>query len=514
MKLEPVIGLEIHIQLKTKSKMFCACENVETDATPNTAVCPICLGHPGVLPSPNAQAFKFAIEFAQSLSFEIPKITKFDRKHYTYPDLPKGYQISQSDLPLGKNGHVLLEINNQTQRVQFERVHLEEDSAKNIVAPDGRILVDYNRAGTPLLELVTTPSIKSPKEAKLLLEELQKIARHLKISNADMEQGHLRCDANISMRPIPEETTKAPIQPNEHGFFPKTEIKNLNSFRNVERVLNYEIKRQSDLWNEGKPPEHQSTRGWDERRGMTVERRSKETSADYRYFVEPDIHSVFLSDEYLQSNLSDLSELPRDKAKRFQKQYHLTNADAKVIAQDLSVANWFEAVISELQKWLTARQASMADMPEEEWTKNNQKIVRQAAGWVTTKLFGILRQKSQTFQDLKITAEDFAEFLAMLYERQMNNAAAQVILKEMVETGFDPHRILEEKDLKQIIEPQNIVGIVDSVLADNPAIVADIKAGKITKAQYLVGQAMKLSKGKADPGIIRELLGNKLGITF
>ncbi|MFA6587508.1 MAG: Asp-tRNA(Asn)/Glu-tRNA(Gln) amidotransferase subunit GatB [Patescibacteria group bacterium] len=512
MTLEPVIGLEIHIQLKTKSKMFCACANVDTEVAPNTAVCPICLGHPGVLPSPNAQAFKFAVEFAQSLNFEIPALTKFDRKHYAYPDLPKGYQISQADLPLGKNGHVLFEIDGQTQRVQFERIHLEEDSAKNVKAPDGRILVDYNRAGTPLLELVTTPSIHSPKEAKLFLEELHKIARHLKVSKADMEQGHLRCDANISLRPIPEETLTAPIQPNEHGFFPKTEIKNLNSFRNVERALNYEIKRQTELWNEGKPPEKQSTRGWDERRGMTVEHRGKETSADYRYFAEPDIPTIELADEYLLQNTSDLVELPRDKTKRFQAQYNLSAAEAKQLAHDLHVANWFEAVVSELQKWITARQGAMPDMPEEEWTKINQKIIRKAAGWVTTKLFGILAEQQIAFQDLKVSPEDFAEFLTLLNEHQLNNTTALVLLQQMVKTGWDPHRIMSEQDLKQITDPRNIIGIVDRVLTENLEIVEDVKNGKVTKVQYLIGQVMKLSKGKADPDIVRDLLGNKLKI--
>jgi aspartyl-tRNA(Asn)/glutamyl-tRNA(Gln) amidotransferase subunit B len=512
MKLEPVIGLEIHIQLATTSKMFCACANVETEAPANSAVCPVCLGHPGVLPAPNQQAFNFAIRFAQSLNFEVPKLTKFDRKHYAYPDLPKGYQISQADLPLGKNGHLLIDVAGGTHRVQFERIHLEEDSAKNVHAPDGKILVDFNRAGTPLLELVTTPSLPSPEIAKALLIELQKIARHLGISNADMEAGHLRCDANISLRPSPEFFSQAPIQPNAQGFFPKTEVKNLNSFRSVERALKYEIQRQTKLWQTKQPPVSDSTRGWDERRGETTPQREKETSADYRYFAEPDIPFVALSDKYLQTNQTDLIELPREKAKRFKTQYQLSANDAKLLTTDLHLANWFEAVISELQKWLTSRQGQIAEMAEEDWTKANQKLVKHAAGWITTKLFGILKAEQLETRDLKITAEDFAEFLTMLYEHQMNSTVAQVVLKEMVKTGMDPHRILTEKDLRQLSDPKDIVGLVDQVLAENQEIVADIQAGKRTKAQYLIGQVMKLSKGKADPDIIKELLSNKLNL--
>lgn len=513
MNLETIIGLEIHIQLKTASKMFCRCENVDTDVPPNSAVCPICLGHPGILPVPNRQAIEYALRFALALEFQIPAFTKFDRKHYAYPDLPKGYQISQFDHPIGRDGHIFIDMNGETMRVQFERVHLEEDSAKNIRALNGEVLVDCNRAGTPLLELVTTPTLTSPAEAKLTLQELQRIARMLEISQADMEQGHLRCDANVSLRPVPEELSQAPFPPDDHGLYPKTEIKNLNSFRHVERALAYEIKHQAELWSLGTPPKHQSTRGWDERRGQTVEQRVKEDSADYRYFAEPDLPPIDLPNDYLSKLQREVPELPRAKRQRFQTQYSLSPLDAMILTERLDVANWFEAVVSELQKWFTTREGS-AEMPEEEWTKANHKVIRQAASWVTTRLFGAITEKGLSFSTLHITPEDYAEFIIMLVERQMNTTTAQTVLGCMAESGQDPHHILEAGGLQQVSDPKDIVVFVDKVLTENPEIVAEIKAGKPQKAQYLIGQIMKLSKGKADPTIVRELIAGKLGIAL
>lgn len=513
MQLETVIGLEIHLQLATKSKMFCSCANVDTDAAPNSAVCPICLGHPGTLPVPNQEAIAMAAKFAVALGFTLPAITKFDRKHYAYPDLPKGYQISQFDQPIGTNGSLIIDVAGKPQHVVFERVHLEEDAAKNIRALDGRVLVDYNRAGTPLVEVVTKPCLSSPAEAKALLQELQRVARYLTISLADMELGHMRCDANISLRPTPEFLRQAPFPANEHGFWPKTEIKNLNSFRHVERALSYEVQRQTALWEAGTPPQQEATRGWDEQRGETQVQRVKEGSADYRYFAEPDIPPIALSSAYLQHVTSEVVELPRAKRLRFQQQYNLTPEESTLLTNEVHVANWFEHVMSELQEWFASRTGA-ADVPEEEWTKANAKVVRQAATWVTTRLFGILAESGRPLEVQHVNPENFAELMTMLAERHLNLTTAQVVLKQMVLTGKDPHEIVEAGDLQQVTDATAIVGIVDRVLSENAEIVADVRAGRVAKAQFLVGQVMKLSKGQADPAIVRELLANKLGITL
>jgi aspartyl-tRNA(Asn)/glutamyl-tRNA(Gln) amidotransferase subunit B len=513
MQLETVIGLEIHIQLRTKTKMFCSCANVDTDAEPNSAVCPICLGHPGTLPQPNQEAIAMAVKFAIALGFTVPAVTKFDRKHYAYPDLPKGYQISQFDQPVGTNGSLIIDVAGKPQHVVFERVHVEEDAAKNIRALDGKVLVDYNRAGTPLIEIVTKPCLSSPVEAKVLLQEIQRIARYLHVSLADMELGHMRCDANISLRPSPELFRTAPFPPNANGFWPKTELKNLNSFRYVERALMYEVQRQTALWVAGTPPKQESTRGWNEQRGETVAQRLKEGSADYRYFAEPDIPPVALPPAYLQRVASDVVELPRAKRLRFQKQLNLTFEEASLLTNDEQVANWFEHVISELQEWFSARTGA-SEVPEEEWTKANAKVIRQTTTWVTTRLFGILAESGRPFEVQHITPENFAELMTMLAERHVNLTTAQVVLKQMVLTGKDPHDIVEGGNLTQVSDAAMIVGIVDRVLSENADIVADVKAGKVAKAQYLVGQVMKLSKGKADPTIVREFLANKLNITL
>lgn len=513
MELETVIGLEIHLQLATKSKMFCACANVDTEAAPNTAVCPICMGHPGTLPVPNREALNMALRLALALEFVVPALTKFDRKHYAYPDLPKGYQISQYDAPVGTRGHLLVDVAGREQRVLFERVHLEEDAAKNVRAVDGRVLVDYNRAGTPLVEMVTLPCLTTPEEAKALLQELQRVARFLGISRADMEQGHMRCDANISLRPAPDDRSRAPFPPNELGLWPKTELKNLNSFRHVERALAFEVQRQAALWHEGTPPAQQTTRGWDERRGQTVEQRVKEGSADYRYFAEPDIPPIAIPASYVESLASDVVELPRAKRLRFTAQYNLTTDEASRLTDDQGVAHWFEAVISELQEWFTARTGA-SEMPEEEWTAANAKVMRHVAAWVTTRYFGILAELGRPMEVTHVTPENFAELMVMLAERRVNQTVGQQVLRKMVETGEDPHEIVSSGDLAQVTDARAIVGIVDRVLTDHPEIVADVKAGKLAKAQFLVGQVMRLSKGKADPAIVREFIQNKLGITL
>ena len=358
---------------------------------------------------------------------------------------------------------------------------------------------------------MTEPCLTTPAEAKVLLQELQRISRYLGISLADMEEGHMRCDANISLRPIPEVGLKLPFEPNTTGFFPKTEIKNLNSFRHVERALAYEIKRQTELWNTGTPPAKEATHGWDPQRGVTVEQRVKEGSADYRYFAEPDIPPITLEAAYVQGMAKDIVELPRAKRVRFMAQYNIPAADAQLLTDTPDTANWFEDMMSELQAWFNDRSGS-DEVPEEEWTKQNSKIVQQAATWVTTRLFGILAEVGRPGEVSHVSPGHFAELMTMLAERRVNLTTGQVVLKRMVESGESPEDIVREGDLTQVTDASAIVGIVDRVLQENAEIVAEVKAGKVAKAQFLVGQVMKLSKGQADPGIVRELLGNKLGI--
>ena len=310
MELETVIGLEIHIQLKTKSKMFCSCNNAGEDLAPNTTVCPVCTGQPGVLPVPNREAIEWAVKTSLALNSKINPLSKFDRKHYFYPDLPKGYQISQYDLPIAEGGWVeidTIDANDQpiTRKINLVRLHAEEDAAKNIHGDDGSTYVDYNRGGTPLVEIVTQPDLKTPAEAKTFLQELQQIARYLDISHAEMEKGHLRCDVNISLRPK-----------GENKFYAKTEIKNLNSFRMVERALEYEIQRQTKLWAEGNPPTKLATRGWDDATQTTIEQRVKEEAADYRYFPEPDI-PPFKLEAVAEKMRALVPEMPATRRRRF-----------------------------------------------------------------------------------------------------------------------------------------------------------------------------------------------------
>ncbi len=370
----PIIGLEIHVQLKTKSKMFCACDNSGEDKSPNTTICPVCMGHPGVLPVPNKRAIEYAVLAALSLNCGILDFSKFDRKNYFYPDLPKGYQISQFDKPIGRQGYLeisptpslplekgegkggsssaLISALNQRQsastKIRLARVHLEEDAAKLLHMAS--TYIDFNRSGTPLLEIVTEPDIRSPQEAKIFLQELRLIMRYLGITSADMEKGHLRVDANISLSPLGPISPIGPIGP----INPKTEIKNLNSFKAVERALEYEIIRQTKLFEKGKPPKYQSTRGWNETKGITEEQRIKEESHDYRYFPEPDTPPLNLI-EFREMLKNKIPELPAAKRQRFQDEYGFNASDAKILTDDLHLANYTEKVISELYEWVKSQ---------------------------------------------------------------------------------------------------------------------------------------------------------------
>lgn len=513
MKLQPIIGLEIHVQLKTKSKMFCGCDNSGEGKPANTTVCPICMGQPGVLPVANKTAIEWSIMAAQALNCEIPEMTKFDRKHYFYPDLPKGYQISQYDQPIGVKGHITIDSKepdaaNGKRRVDITRLHLEEDAAKNFHSQDGKYtFVDFNRAGTPLMEIVTEPDIRSAEEAKTFMQELRLIMRYLDISDADMEKGHLRCDANISMA----EVKKGKL--NYDHFNPKTEIKNINSFNAVKRALEYEIKRQTKLFEEGNIPKQQSTRGWNEDKGVTEEQRTKEEAHDYRYFPEPDLPPLhfYISDSPIdvEKIKRELPELPQAKRKRFQEQFELPADQAKILTEDKNLAAYTEKVISELTSWL-ATTGEMEGTPEEIWDKNKGKISKLVSKWLINRLLFHLNNEGINISQCKITPENFAEFITIVYGGKINQASASKLLEEMYKTGKDPSNIMDEQDLTQIEDASELEEIVKKVIKNNPSQVELYKKGKTTVIQYFIGQVMKETKGKANPQIVKELLEKEL----
>lgn len=527
MHLESVIGLEIHIQLKTKSKMFCSCDNAGEDAPPNTTICPICLGHPGTLPVLNCEALRLGVLMGLALNCEIPIFAKFDRKNYFYPDLPKGYQISQYDEPVCGKGWLEIDIPTKNTedrtfaKIGIIRAHLEEDAAKLLHEPPpssspsqgGRSeegenkwsYVDFNRSGTPLLEIVTAPDFHSPLEARVFLQELRLIARSVGISDADMEKGHLRCDANISMREVVDSPTD---QEWASQLNPKTEIKNINSFRAVEHALKYEIRRQTELWEKGDPPRIQSTRGWDDTQNITVLQRTKEEAHDYRYFPEPDLpplEPVKISEEVR----SLLSELPRARRARFQDIYGFSPEDTRTLTEEKELADYAEEVISELRGWLISLE-TVEGTEDEIWKKNKSKLVKLVSGWLLSKLTGLMNEHSIHWKRLQITPENFAEFITLLYQSKINSTVGLQILAKMLLDGIDPSQAMEEGGLEQVSDTEEIEQIALKIINTNPEAVTNFKNGKANALMFLVGQMMKESKGKANPKIAEELLRKKL----
>ena len=510
MHLEPVIGLEIHVQLKTKSKMFCGCSNRGEFEPPNTTVCPVCLGQPGALPVVNAQAIDFGVLIGLALGGKIAGPSKFDRKNYFYPDLPKGYQISQKDLPVVEGGSVSVSVTEKDGRkhaatVRLNRVHLEEDAAKLLHSPDGKSsLVDFNRGGTPLAEIVTEPDLKSPAEAKAFLQELRLIMRYLGVSDADMEKGHLRCDANISLREAPDDPENEPLG----ALNPKTEVKNINSFRSVEKALEFEIERQTKLWEAGKPPAYGSTRGWDDEKNVTVEQRTKEEAHDYRYFPEPDLPPLDLTETAARLR-GHVPELPAQRRARLMEEHGFSEADARTMTDDRDLAEYADKVMSELQEWYESTPAADGGRPD--WAAHRAEFAKLAGGWLLTKLGGVMTELKIGLRELKITPENFAELLTMIQGKKVTGQNALVILTEMARTGGDPSQIAEEKELLMIEDTGGeLAAVAANVLSANPGVVADYKGGKTNALQFLVGQMMKATRGKASPQSCRELLEAEL----
>jgi len=496
-KYDVVIGLEIHAELKTKSKMFCECDNDSKGKAPNTVVCPICLGHPGTLPVPNKQAIEWTLLLGLGLNCQVNRLSKFDRKNYFYPDLPKGYQISQYDLPIVYNGH--LEVDGEN--VAITRIHLEEDTGKSM-HPAGKnySLMDYNRAGTPLIELVTEPVIKTAAATKKFCQKYQEILRYLDISDADMEKGQMRCEANVSVQEKGRWKYEGGgiIKPvGGYRLNPKVEVKNINSFKAIERAVEYEIARQVDTVLNGEKLV-QETRGWNEAKGETVSQRIKETSADYRYFPEPDIPPINISQHWIDEIKNKLIELPPAKMKRFKEEYDLSEYDTEILVGNKHLADYTEEVLSELRAWINAE--------GDTWERQKKKLAKITANWLTGEIFKHLKENNQDIKDLHIAPENFAELIALIYQNKINSSAGQSILKVMYETGGDPTNIMQDLGLEQIDDEAELEKVVNNIIINNPEQLEQYRAGKTNVLQFFVGLTMAATKGKANPKIVTEIL--------
>lgn len=449
------------------------------------------MGHPGTLPVPNKKAIEWTQLTGLALNCELALESKFDRKSYFYPDLPKGYQISQYDKPFCGKGELTIVVDGEERTIGITRIHLEEDAAKN-THPRGAdyTLVDYNRAGTPLIEIVTEPDIRSPREAKIFLQELQRIVRALGVSDADMEKGQMRCDANISLREKGSTTLN-----------PKTEIKNVNSFRFVERALDYEITRQSKMWEEGEIPSH-ATRGYDSEEGVTVEQRTKEEAADYRYFPEPDIPPFIFDTKYMNTIRKQLIELPSAKRNRFMDEYGLSSQQADLLIANKELAYMFEDAVSELRQ-LDKEQVdiSPAQVPE---------LVSIAIKIILREVRDIMTDEGLRYSDLKITTANFAELVVYVLQGKINRIAVRKVLDEMQKTAGDPDPIILKLGLEQVSETGELEKFVEQVIAENPEVVEKIASGKEGAIQFLMGQVMARSQGKANPTQVIALLRKKI----
>ncbi len=465
--MRTVIGLEVHAQLLTKTKLFCSCSADYFGAPPNTHTCPVCLGMPGALPVLNERAVEYALRAALALHCEIPRRSMFARKNYFYPDLPKGYQISQYDEPLAVRGYLDLPTG---KRVRIRRVHLEEDAGKLLHTDNGVSLVDFNRAGVPLIEIVSEPELSSPEEARLYMEELRRILRYLGICSGDMEEGSLRCDANISVSPDTE-------------LGAKIEIKNMNSFRAVEEALRFEEQRQREILERGGTLT-QETRLWNERTKQTEPMRGKEESEDYRYFPDPDLVPLEIADTWRERVEKSLQELPAQKRARWAQEYKLPEYDIAVLTDERPIAEYFESVVK---------------------LYNNPKDV---SNWMMSELLRLLKEAQTT--EIPLKPEHCARVLQMVSSRQINRTVAKDVLEESFKTGKAPDEIVREKGLLQISDESALAEIVMKVLAENPKAVADFKSGKETVISFLQGQVMKATGGKADPKKARDMLLRKL----
>jgi aspartyl-tRNA(Asn)/glutamyl-tRNA(Gln) amidotransferase subunit B len=475
---QAVIGMELHAQLQTRSKMFCGCSADYWEAPPNSHVCPVCLAMPGVLPVINAHAVEQTVRTGLALDCQIAPWSVFARKNYHYPDLPKGYQISQYELPLCHDGSLLIEGDDgQPKRIGIRRAHLEEDTGKSIHV-DGASLIDLNRAGVPLLEIVTEADMRSGEEAYRYLVKLRTILLYLGVNSGDMEKGAMRCEVNLSLR-TPEQAAAG-----EYGV--KVEVKNLNSFKAVRDSIAYEIQRQTAVL-DGGGQVRQVTMGWDENRRCTVVQRSKESSEDYRYFPEPDLPPLELSPEWVEQVRATLPELPDARAARFVGDYGLTPRDAAVLTADRPVAEWFEEAV-----------AAYGGLPKE------------IANWVTGQLFALLRTGEGDISSLPIRPTDLADLIKLVDSGTINRNTGKKVLEEMIAAGQPPAAIIAAQGLAQVSDEAGLAQVVDALLAANPGEVAKYHAGKTSLLGWFIGQVMKETRGKANPDLVRKLVAGRL----
>ena len=516
-KYKPVIGLEIHAELNTKTKMFCDSPNNPNETRPNTNVCPICMAYPGTLPVINLEAVKKTVKVGLALGSKINELSWFERKNYFYPDLPKGYQISQFEKPFCEGGSLKL---SNGKSVRITRVHLEEDTGRlvhdktefpisNFQFP--KSYVDFNRAGVPLMELVTEPDIETAKEAKEFGEELQLLLRYLGASESDMEKGQMRIEANISLSAIADNADlnqrgSARIDQRKSAVLgTKVEIKNLNSFKACERAIDYEITRQEKILEDGEKV-IQETRGWNENKGETFSQRTKEESHDYRYFPEPDLPPVRLAEAEIESLRVELPELPAQKRERFSGQYKITASDAQIFTASRELGDYFEKVASELDDW--ANTQINADLNQRGSARIDQRTsaIKLAANYLITEIQKLLSESGKKIADIKISPEDFSELIVLIFKNTISSSAAQTILKEMFETGADPNHVMESKNLAQMSDDGELRKSAQNIIAQNPQAVTDYKKGKSESLKFLVGQLMRATKGRANPQVSEEIL--------
>lgn len=475
MQYEPVIGLEVHAQLKTRTKIFCGCSTQFGNA-PNANTCPVCTGMPGVLPVLNMQAVSFAIIASLATNCKINHESRFDRKNYFYPDLPKGYQISQYAAPISEHGHLEIEVKGQAKRtIGITRIHMEEDAGKLIHDPArARSRVDLNRTGVPLIEIVSEPDIRSAQEAGAYLRKLHAVLKYINVCDGNMEEGSFRCDANISLRPF-----------GKKEFGTRTELKNLNSFKHVEKAIRYEIDRQTRVLYEGNAVV-QETRLWDPDKNRTHPMRGKEDAHDYRYFPDPDLVPLMVDDDWIKKAAARLPELPDEKKQRFISDFGLDDDDAAVLTVSVDLADFFENTAKPL--------------------KNK----KQAANWIMTTLLGMLNAKGIDIADSPVSAKDFSSLLALIEQGKINAGAAKIVCEEMMLSKKDPKMIVKEKGLEQISDQNQLETMVEQILTDNPDEVAAYENGKTRLLRFFMGQIMKHSRGKADPEIVTRLLKTRL----
>jgi aspartyl-tRNA(Asn)/glutamyl-tRNA(Gln) amidotransferase subunit B len=484
MSYKPTIGLEIHAELKTNSKMFCSCKNDPDEKRPNYNICPICTAQPGTLPVANEEAIKKVIKTGLALHSKIAEDSKFDRKNYFYPDLPKGYQISQYDQPLCSGGYLEIE----GRKIGITRIHLEEDTG-SLAHPEGAdySLVNLNRAGIPLMELVTEPDITSGKEAKAFAEELQRIFKYLGVSDADMEKGQMRVEVNISIS-------------KDSKLGTKVEIKNLNSFKVVEKAVDFEIKRQEEVLESGGKVV-QETRGWHDKKEITFSQREKEEAHDYRYFPEPDLPPMHFAEIYIINIKSTMPELPEQKRERFKKEYGLDEKSVEFFVANKDLSEYYEKVISEFEEWLETERGKDNIKEGEE-----KKIFKLVANYLISDVQGLLAGREFIETEFKITSENFAEFVKMIYRGEISSKVAKMVVEDMFNTGSDPSSIVDENNWRQMSDESGLEKIISEIIAKNAKAVEDYKKGKSASLQFLAGQVMAATRGTAKPEKVQELL--------